>query len=143
MQAARKVDIAYAGGVVEGEAAGHDADDGVWGVVEFQRSADDVRIAAEVALPEAVVQNDDGAGRRSDRRMARCCVRAKRAHTKECPGILGEVGADESSGSRAAGDLHIRAAEAKQLDRPARPGDYQTVVSSCEPARARPDAVRR
>ena len=56
----RQVDIADAGGVIECETARHDPDDGVGGVIDFQRSPNDVGIAAEVALPEAVVENHDG-----------------------------------------------------------------------------------
>ena len=56
----RQVDVADAGGVVECEAARHDPDDGVGGVIDFQRSPDDVGIAGEVALPEAVVENNNG-----------------------------------------------------------------------------------
>ncbi len=105
-QAARQVDIADAGGVIEGEAAGHDADDGVWGVVEFKRAADDMRIAAVVALPELVIQHSnvlagalivgglDAASQQS-------------VHTEEASRIAGEVGADDIFRERATGDLHI------------------------------------
>ena len=54
----RQINIADAGDVIECEAARHHPDDGVGGVIDFQRSPDDVGIAAEVALPEAVVENN-------------------------------------------------------------------------------------
>ncbi len=59
-QAARQVDIAGAGGVIEREAPRHNPDDGVGRVIDFQWLPDDAEIAAEVALPEAVVENNDG-----------------------------------------------------------------------------------
>jgi hypothetical protein len=108
----RQVNIADAGDVIECEAARHDPDDGVGGVIHLQRSPDDVGIAAEVALPEAVVENNDGVA-------AVLCIgwldiaTEKRAHTKERLGILCEVGAVDVFRQSASGDLHVRAVEAK------------------------------
>src|SRR5580704_3256678 len=59
-QSARQVDITDAQGVVEGKAARHDSDDGVRGVINFQRLPDNLGIAGEVALPKAVVEDNDG-----------------------------------------------------------------------------------
>src|SRR5579871_1520769 len=126
-QTAWQVNIADADGVIECEAARHDPDDGVRGVIHFQRSPDDVAIAAEVALPEAVVENNHGAA-------AVLCVgwldvaTEKRAHTKESPGILREVDARYVFGQSTAGDLHVRFVEAKRrIDR----GGKEHLIKLC------------
>ena len=54
----RQVNIADAGDVIECEASRHDPDDGVRGMIHFQRLPDDVTITVEVALPKAVVENN-------------------------------------------------------------------------------------
>ncbi len=74
-------------------------------MIDFQRLPDHVGIAAEVALPEAVVKDNNGVA-------AVLCIgwlevaAEKRAHTKETPGVLCEVGARDLFRKRAAGDLH-------------------------------------
>src|ERR1700684_1047770 len=94
MRASRQINIADAGGVTECEAARHDPDDGVGGVIDIQRSPDDVGIAAEVTPPEAVLKNNAempavlGIGGLD-------VATEKRAHAKESPGILGEVDAPD------------------------------------------------
>src|SRR5215472_12306779 len=112
-ETARQVDITDAGGIIECEAARHDADDGVSGVNDFQRLPDDVGIAAEVALPEAVVENNDGVA------AVLCIVwldvaAEKRVYTKEAPGILCEVDSRDTFRQCAAGNLHLRVVEAKR-----------------------------
>jgi len=108
----RQIDIAYLNHVIECEAARHHANDGAGGVIDFQCSPDDVGIASEVALPELVVENNYGAA-------AVLCVgwlegaAEKRAHTKERPGIFGEIVAHDVFRQRGSGDLHVREAEAK------------------------------
>src|SRR5215469_14217811 len=108
----RQVDIAHLNHVIECEAAWHDTNDGVGGVIDFQSSLDNVGIAAEVALPESVVENNHGVA-------AVLCIgwlevaTEKRAHTKESPGIFGEIVAHDVFRQRAAGDLHLREGEAK------------------------------
>ena len=82
-------------------------------MIDFQRLTDDMGIAAEVALPEAVVENNDGVA-------AVLCIgwldvtAEKRAYAKESPGILREVDARDVFGQSAAGDLHVRVVEAKR-----------------------------
>ena len=112
-QSARQVDIADAQGVVECETARHDSDDAVRGVIDFQRLPDNVGIAAEVALPEAIVENNDGLA-------AVLCIgwlevaAEKWPYSKESPGILCEVDAPDVFRQSAVGDLHVRAVEAKR-----------------------------
>ena len=82
-------------------------------MIDFQRLPDDVGIAGEVALPKAVVENNDGAA-------AVLCIgwldvaTEKRAHTKESAGILCEVDAPDVFRQSAVGDLHVRVVEAKR-----------------------------
>src|SRR5690349_11572895 len=112
-ETARQVDIANPGGVIECEAARHDADDGVAGVIDFQRLPDDVWIAAKVALPEAVVENNNGVA--AVLRIVWLDVAAeKRAYTKEAPGILCDVNARDVFRQFATGDLHVRVVKAKR-----------------------------
>src|SRR6185312_13380300 len=81
-------------------------------MIDFQHSPDNVRIAAEVALPEAVVKNNRGLA--AVLRIGWLNVAAdKRAHTKESPCILRDVGARNFFRKRAAGDLKPRGVEAK------------------------------
>ncbi len=113
-QAAREVDVADTRSVIECEAAGHDADDGVEDMVELKRATDDMGIAVEVALPEFVVQHDHVLA--ASLRIGRLDAAAKQSvHTKECVGVLGEIGADEVLGNRAAGDFHVGSRKAKQV----------------------------
>ena len=108
----RQVDIAHPSHVIESEAAWHDTNDGVGGVIDFQCSLDNVGIAAEVALPELVVENNHGAA--AVLRIGWLEVAAeKRAHTKESSGILCEVVAPYIFRQCAAGDLHVRGVEAE------------------------------
>lgn len=105
----RQINIADAGDVIECEAARHHPDDGVGGVIDFQRSPDNVGIAAEITLPEAVVENNH--------RVA-CIERLdhpaeKGVHTKEGLGILCEVHARDVFRQPVAGDLQIPVAKAK------------------------------
>ncbi len=75
-------------------------------MIDFQHSPDDVGIAAEVALPEAVVENNHGMA--AVLRIGWLDVAAeKRAHTKESPCILCEVGARDLFRKGAAGDLNV------------------------------------
>src|SRR6185437_1984371 len=112
-ETARQVDIAYLNHVIECETARHHANDGVRGMIDFQRSPEDVRIAAEVALPEAVVEDNNQVA-------AVLCIRwldvaaEKRVHTKEASGILCDVGALNVFRQRASGDLHVREVEAER-----------------------------
>jgi hypothetical protein len=116
-ESARQVNIADAEAVIECEAARHDPNDGVGDVIDFERLPDDMGIATEVALPEAVVENNDGAA-------AILCIgwlevaAEKRAHTKESPGILCEVDDLDVFRQCTASDLHTRFVEAKhRIDR--------------------------
>ncbi|MDQ1450698.1 MAG: hypothetical protein QOK38_564 [Acidobacteriaceae bacterium] len=73
----------------------------------------DVGIAAEVALPEAVVENNDEGA--AVLRIGWLDVATeKRAHTKESPGILCEVDGRNVFRQCADGDLRVRVVEAKQ-----------------------------
>ena len=82
-------------------------------MIDLQRSPDDVGIAAEVALPEAVVENNDGVA-------AVLCIgwlevaAENRAHTKESSGILCEVDALDVFRQCSAGDLQPGVVEAKR-----------------------------
>jgi hypothetical protein len=81
-------------------------------MIDFQRSPEDVEIAAEMVLPEAVVKNNNGLA------TVVCVGRLdvapkKRPHTKESPGVLGEIGAGDLFRRRAAGDLQPRGVETK------------------------------
>src|SRR6185312_4509845 len=108
----RQVNIAYLNHVIKCEAARHHANDGVGSTIEFQRLPDNMGIAAEVALPELVIENNHGAA-------AVLCIgwlevaAEKRADTKESPGILGEVVTLDIFRQCAASYLHVREAEAK------------------------------
>src|ERR1700756_4981397 len=106
-----QVDIADVGQVIECEAARHYANDGVGRMIQFQRLPDHPGIAAKVALPEAVVKNNNGVA--AVLRIGWLNVAAeKRAHTEERPSILREVGARDLFGLRA-GNLHLRGVKAK------------------------------
>ena len=115
----------------------------VGGVIDFQRSPDDVGIAAEVALPEAVVENNDGVA-------AVLCIgwldvaAEKRAHTKESPGILCEVDAPDVFRQSAAGDLHVRVVEAKRrINRGCKAQVIKLCLAKGKPAETRQDVARR
>ena len=127
MRLRRQVNIADAEAVIECEAARHDPDDGVGGVIDFQRSPDDVGIAAEVALPEAVVENNDGVA--AVLGIGWLDVAAeKRAHTKERSGILCEVGALDVFRQCSAGDLHVPRCRSQAPNQPGLQGaGHQTV----------------
>ncbi len=112
-------------------------------MIDFQRSPDDVGIAAEVALPEAVVENNDGVA-------AVLCIgwldvtAEKRAYAKESPGILREVDARDVFGQSAAGDLHVRVVEAKRrIDRGCKAQVIQLCLAEGKPAETRQDVARR
>ena len=112
-------------------------------MIDFQRSPDDVGIAAEVALPEAVVENNDGVA-------AVLCIgwldvaAEKRAHTKESPGILCEVDALDVFRQCAAGDLHVRVVEAKhRINRGCKAQVIKLCLAKGKPAETRQDVAGR
>jgi hypothetical protein len=86
-QTERQVDIGNVGKIIECEAARHHANDGVGDLIDFQSLPDHVGIATEVALPEAVIENNNGVA-------AVFCIgwldvaAEKGAHTKESPCVL-------------------------------------------------------
>ena len=116
-QSARQVDITDAHTVVERKAARHDSDDGVRGMINLQRLPNNLGIAAEVALPKAIIENSDGLA-------AVLCIgwlevaAEKWPYSEESPGIPCEVDAPDVFRQSAVGDLHVRVVEAKRrLDR--------------------------
>ena len=109
LETSRQINIADAGDVIECEAARHHPDDRVRGVIHLQGSPDDAGIAAEAALPEAVVENNH--------RLA-CIERLdhpaeKGAHAKERLGIVCEVHARDVFRQPVVGDLQVPVREAK------------------------------
>src|SRR6266700_1556575 len=111
-QGGRKVDIRDVSHVIECEGARHHANDAVGSMIKLQRLPENVGIAAEVSLPEAVVENNHG-------EAAVLCIGwldvapEKRAHTKKSPGVLCEIGGRNVFGQRATGDLHVCGVEAE------------------------------
>ena len=99
----RQINIADAAEVIECEAARHHPDDRVRGVIHLQHSPDDVGIAAETALPEAVVENNHRVAyiERLDHPSK------KGAHAKERLGILCEVHARDVVRQPVVGDLQM------------------------------------
>jgi len=112
-------------------------------VIDFQWLPDDVGIAAEVALPEAVVENNDRVA--AVLRIVWLDVATeKRAHTKESPGILCEVDARDVFGQPAAGDFHVRVVEAKRrINRGCKAQVIKLCLAKGKPAKARQDVSCR
>jgi hypothetical protein len=82
-------------------------------VINFQVSPDDVGIAAEMALPEAVIKN-------SNRVAAALSIGGldvaaeKRPHAKESPGIFREVDARDVFRQSSVSNLHVPCVIAKR-----------------------------
>src|SRR5215469_8026371 len=104
-------------------------------MIDFQRSPDNLGIAAEVALPEAVVENNHGVAAVLGIGWLDIAAE-KRAHAKESPGILSEVDAPDVFRQCAAGDLNVRVVEAKhRFNRGCKAHVIKLCLADCEPAK--------